>query len=72
MVTITVHEDCDNAPKKRFLRDFIVAVVSNDSAFVARNVTDDIYRQFRKSMRPVSVIYSSGQWRPLALKCRNE
>ncbi|HZR40248.1 MAG TPA: hypothetical protein VFB12_09045 [Ktedonobacteraceae bacterium] len=42
MVTITVHEDCGNAPKKLFLKDFIVATVSNDSAFVARNTTDDI------------------------------
>lgn len=42
MVTITVHEDCGNAPKKLFLKDFIVAVVGNDSAFVARNTTDDI------------------------------
>ena len=42
MVTITVHEDCGNAPKKLFLKDFIVAVVSNDSAFVARNTTGDI------------------------------
>lgn len=43
MVTITVHEDCGNAPKKLFLKDFIVAVVSNDSAFVIRNTTDDIH-----------------------------
>ncbi len=42
MVTITVHEDCGNAPKKLFLKDFLVASVSNDSAFVARNTTDDI------------------------------
>ena len=42
MVTITVHEDCGNAPKKLFLKDFLVAAVSNDSAFVARNTTDDI------------------------------
>jgi hypothetical protein len=25
------------------------------------------YRQFRKSMRSASVLYSSGQWRPSAL-----
>ncbi|GHO50519.1 hypothetical protein [Ktedonospora formicarum] len=42
MVMITVHEDCGNAPKKLFLKDFIVAAVSNDSAFVARKITDDI------------------------------
>jgi hypothetical protein len=42
MVTITVHEDCGNAPKKLFVKNFVVAAVSNDSAFVARNTTDDI------------------------------
>lgn len=42
MVKVTVHEDCGNAPKKLFLKDFLVAVVSNDSAFIARNMTDDI------------------------------
>lgn len=43
MVKITVHEDCGNAPKKLFLKDFLVAVVRNDSAFVARNTTDAIH-----------------------------
>jgi hypothetical protein len=43
MVKITVHEDCGNAPKKLFLKDFLVAVVRNDSAFVARTTTDDIH-----------------------------
>ncbi|GHO93871.1 hypothetical protein KSF_039190 [Reticulibacter mediterranei] len=42
MVTITVHEDCGNAPKKLFLKNFLVAVTSLDRAFVARNTTDDI------------------------------
>lgn len=42
MVKINVHEDCGNAPKILFLKDFIVAIVRNDSAFVARNTTDDI------------------------------
>ena len=42
MVKITVHEDCGNAPKKLFLKDFLVAFVSNDSAFIARNTTDNL------------------------------
>jgi hypothetical protein len=42
MVMITVHEDCGNAPKKLFLKDFLVAAVSNDSAFVDRNTIDNI------------------------------
>ena len=42
MIKIIVNEDCGNAPKKLFLKDFIVGAVKNDSAFVARNVTDDI------------------------------
>jgi len=42
MVKINVLEDCGNAPKKQFLKDFIIAVAKNDSAFLARNVTRDI------------------------------
>jgi hypothetical protein len=42
-VKISVHEDCGNAPKKLFLRDFIVAVVKNNSTFTAANTTDDIH-----------------------------
>ncbi|HEY8972340.1 MAG TPA: hypothetical protein VIM64_24715, partial [Puia sp.] len=42
MLKITVPEDCGNAPKKLFLRDFIEAVVKKDSAFISRNTTDDI------------------------------
>lgn len=42
MVKINVLEDCGNAPKKQFLKDFIIAVVKNENAFLARNVTKDI------------------------------
>jgi hypothetical protein len=42
MVKINIREDCGNAPKKLFLKDFLVAIVRNDSAFISRNTTDDI------------------------------
>jgi len=42
MVTINVAEDCGNAPKKLFLRDFIVGIVNNDIALVSRCLTDDV------------------------------
>jgi hypothetical protein len=43
MVKINVHEDCGNAPKKLFLKDFIVAIVKKDNAFLTRNTTDDVH-----------------------------
>lgn len=42
MVKIHVPEDCGNAPKKLFVKDFIVAIVNNDQDFIYRNATDDI------------------------------
>lgn len=42
MVKINIYEDCGNAPKKLFLKDFIIAIVKNDNAFLTRNTTDDI------------------------------
>jgi hypothetical protein len=42
MVKIHVFEDCGNAPKKLFLRDFIISVVKNDQGFVTGNITDDV------------------------------
>lgn len=42
MVKVHVPEDCGNAPKKLFVRDFIIAMVNNDQAFTSKNVTDDI------------------------------
>lgn len=35
-------EDCGNAPKKAFLRDFHVAFAGHDAAFILENLTDDI------------------------------
>lgn len=43
MVKINIHEDCGNAPKKLFVKDFIVAIVTNDQDFVVRNTTDDLH-----------------------------
>ena len=42
MTTITVGEDCGNAPKKAVLRDLNVAFAENDVEFVLDNVTDDV------------------------------
>lgn len=42
MVAMTVPEGCGNSPKILFVKDFIVATVSADRAFVERNTTDDI------------------------------
>jgi hypothetical protein len=39
---ITVHERCDNAPKKAFLRDFVVAVANGGDAAIGDNVTEDV------------------------------
>lgn len=42
MTTITVSEDCGNAPKKAVLRDLNIAFAENDVEFVLDNVTDDV------------------------------
>ena len=42
MVKIKVHEDCGNAPKKLFLRDFVIAIVKNDNTHISRNTVDDV------------------------------
>ncbi|WP_291911929.1 nuclear transport factor 2 family protein [Chitinophaga sp. CB10] len=42
MVKIQAPADCGNAPKKLFVKDFIVAMVSNDEDFLSRNITDDV------------------------------
>ncbi|MCI0708841.1 MAG: nuclear transport factor 2 family protein [Chloroflexi bacterium] len=42
MMKITVNEDCGNAPKKLFLKDFNIAFAERDIDFVADSVTDDI------------------------------
>ena len=42
MVKITVHERCDNAPKKAFLRDFVIAAANGDAREIDEKVTDDV------------------------------
>jgi limonene-1,2-epoxide hydrolase len=42
VVKVTVHERCGNAPKKQFVRDFLVAVAKGDSAAVSGTTTDDL------------------------------
>src|SRR5690349_21623803 len=42
MAKIITQEDCGNAPKKLFVKEFIVAMVNNDLEFVGQNVADDI------------------------------
>lgn len=42
MTTITVEEDCGNAPKKALLRDFNVAFAENDAGFILATVSDDV------------------------------
>ena len=42
MDKINVYEDCGNAPKKVFLKDFVVSIVLNEKDRVSDNITDDI------------------------------
>lgn len=42
MVKIHVQEDCGNAPKKMFVRDFIIAAVNADQSFLDKNSTEDM------------------------------
>lgn len=42
MTTITVSEDCGNAPKKCLLRDFNVAFAETNVDFILDNVSDDV------------------------------
>ena len=46
MASIIVHEDCGNAPKKLFLKNFIAAIVNGDQAFISGTTTDDIAWNF--------------------------
>ena len=41
-IKITVPKDCDNAPKKRILRDFNVSLIMKDYAILLENIADDI------------------------------
>lgn len=42
MPKITVPEDCGNAPKKEFIRDFNIAFIKNDLEAILDAMTDDI------------------------------
>lgn len=42
MVKIVVHESCGNAPKKQFLRDFLVGLAEGDLAATSDKMTDDV------------------------------
>jgi len=42
MVKITVSEDCDNAPKKQFIRNFCIANAYADMKAVMSMLADDI------------------------------
>ncbi len=42
MATIREEPDCGNAPRKKILRDFIVALTTPDSKYIASLLADDI------------------------------
>jgi len=42
MVNITVPGRCDNAPKKAFLRDFVIAAANCDAAEIGEKITDKV------------------------------
>jgi len=42
MVKIMVHERCDNAPKKAFLRDFVIAAAKGDAQEIDDKITNDV------------------------------
>lgn len=41
MVKVNVQPDCGNAPKKIFLRDFMIAFANYDVSFILDSVADD-------------------------------
>jgi hypothetical protein len=43
MTKITINADCNNSPKKEFLKDFNVAFATGDADFIINNVSDDIH-----------------------------
>ena len=42
MATVHVEPDCGNAPKKEFLRDFMIAFANGDTSFILDSVTDAV------------------------------
>lgn len=43
MTRIIIRPDCDNAPKKEFLKEFNIAFAKGDVDFIINNVSDDIH-----------------------------
>ncbi len=41
MAKVHVQPDCGNAPKKLFIRDFMIAVANNNASFMLGALTDD-------------------------------
>ncbi|SMF86890.1 hypothetical protein SAMN05661091_3546 [Paenibacillus uliginis N3/975] len=41
-LTITCVEDCGNAPKKLFLKEFIIALATNNIGFIIENIADHV------------------------------
>lgn len=42
MARVHVEPDCGNAPKKEFLRDFMIAFANGDTSFILDSVTDAV------------------------------
>lgn len=42
MVKITVDEDCNNAPKKQFVKDLLIAAVNSDIEVVSDMLSDNV------------------------------
>lgn len=42
-IRITCKEDCGNAPKKKLLLEFNIALVKKDNEFIKDYISDDIY-----------------------------
>lgn len=42
MIRINVKDDCGNAPRKLFLRDFNIAFAKGDTGYLLQSVTDDV------------------------------
>ncbi|WP_424963658.1 nuclear transport factor 2 family protein [Ekhidna sp.] len=43
MTKVTIKADCNNSPKKEFLKDLNVAFATGDANFIIKNVSDDIH-----------------------------
>lgn len=39
---LSIPKGCDNAPRKKILKDFMVATVTKDTAFLRENISDQI------------------------------